>query len=61
MLYWFQVVMSINQNINIPRQHKDIALRSMSAMFKDEVLPFLGLNLPKVIEVIQTIITKMRK
>ncbi|MCL0080626.1 hypothetical protein M1N64_00055 [Peptococcaceae bacterium] len=32
--FYFQVVMSINQDINIPRQHKDIALRSMSAMFK---------------------------
>ena len=44
----------IISDISIPRQHKDIALRSLSATFKNEIIPLLGLDLPKVVDVIQT-------
>ena len=42
--------------VSIPRQHKDIAFRSLSATFKDEVLNVFGLNLPKVVDIAQTAI-----
>ena len=45
---------SISNDISIPRQHKDIALRSLSATFKNEIIPLLGLDLPEVVDVIQT-------
>ena len=44
----------ISSDICIPRQHKDIALRSLSATFKNEIIPLLGLDLPEVVDVIQT-------
>lgn len=42
------------KEFNIPRNHKDIGLRSLAAMFKDEFIPFTGIKLPKVKDVIQT-------
>ena len=40
--------------VSIPRQHKDITFRSLSATFKDEVIDVFGLNLPKVVDIAQT-------
>lgn len=40
--------------MKIPRQHKDIALRSLSVTFKDEMISFLEMQFPKVIDVVQT-------
>ncbi|MFE8696107.1 hypothetical protein ACFYKT_07050 [Cytobacillus sp. FJAT-53684] len=44
----------MRKNFEIPRNHKDIGLRSLAVMFKDEFIPFTGLNLPKVKDVIET-------
>ncbi|WP_458413803.1 hypothetical protein ACNQFZ_02600 [Schinkia sp. CFF1] len=44
----------MTEDYKIPRNHKDIGFRSLAAMFKDEFIPFTGIQLPKVKDVIQT-------
>ncbi|WP_099362878.1 hypothetical protein [Fredinandcohnia onubensis] len=44
----------MTNDYNIPRNHMDIGLRSLAVMFKDEFLPFTGIQIPMVKDVIQT-------
>ena len=44
----------MTKDYSIPRNHKDIGFRSLTAMFKDDFIPFTGIDLPKVKDVIQT-------
>jgi hypothetical protein len=44
----------LTKDFNIPRNHKDIGLRSIAIMFNDEFLPFTAMKLPKVKDVIET-------
>ncbi len=42
------------ENTDIPRHHKDITFYCMSSMFRDEIIDFFNLNLPRVKDIIQT-------
>ena len=44
----------ISAELKIPYHHKDIALRSLSVTFKDEILEFYDLKLARIVDVIQT-------
>ncbi|WNS73698.1 hypothetical protein RRV45_12290 [Bacillus sp. DTU_2020_1000418_1_SI_GHA_SEK_038] len=44
----------MTKDLNIPRNHKDIGFRSLAVMFKDEFIPFTGIKLPKVKDIIET-------